>query len=32
MTYCKSSPTSSISRARLEDGRDSPLVENTQYK
>jgi hypothetical protein len=32
MTDCKSSLTPFLSGVRLEDGRDTPLVENTLYK
>jgi hypothetical protein len=32
MTDCKSAPSSFLSRVKLEDGRDTPLVDNTLYK
>jgi hypothetical protein len=32
MTDCKSSPTPFLSGVKLEDGRDTPLVDNTLYK
>jgi hypothetical protein len=32
MTDCKSSPTPFLSRVRLEDGGDTPLVDNTLYR
>jgi hypothetical protein len=32
MTYYKSSPTAFLSRVILEDGADTPLVENTLYR
>jgi hypothetical protein len=32
MTDCKSAPTPFLSGVKLEDGRDTPLVENTLYK
>ena len=32
MTDCKSSPTPFLSGARLEDGRDTPLVDNTMCR
>jgi hypothetical protein len=31
MADCKSSPTPFLSRVRLEDGGDTPLVDNTLY-
>jgi hypothetical protein len=31
MTYCKSTPTPFLSGVKLEDGRDTPLVDNTLY-
>jgi hypothetical protein len=32
MTNCKSAPTSFLSGINLEDGRDTPLVDNTLYR
>jgi hypothetical protein len=32
MTYCKSTPNPFLSGFKLEDGRDTPLVDNTLYK
>jgi hypothetical protein len=32
MTDCKSAPTPFLSGVRLEDGRDTPLVDNTLYR
>jgi hypothetical protein len=32
MTKCKSSPTPFLSGIRLEDGGDTPLVDNTFYQ
>jgi hypothetical protein len=32
MTDYKSAPTPFLSRIRLEDGRDTPLVDNTLYR
>jgi hypothetical protein len=32
MTDCKSSPTPFLSRVKLEDSRESPLVDNTLYR
>jgi hypothetical protein len=32
MTDCKSTPTPFLSVVKLEDGGDTPLVENTLYK
>jgi hypothetical protein len=32
MTVCKSAPTPFLSGIRLEDGGDTPLVENTLYR
>ena len=32
MTDCKSAPTPFLSEIRLEDGGDTPLVENTLYR
>jgi hypothetical protein len=32
MTDCKSTPTPFLSRIRLEDGGDTPLVDNTLYR
>jgi hypothetical protein len=32
MIDCKSAPTPFLSRVKLEDGRDTPLVENTLHK
>jgi hypothetical protein len=32
MTECKSAPTPFLSRVKLEDGRDTPLVDNTLYR
>jgi hypothetical protein len=32
MTSCKSAPTPFLSRIKLDDGMDTPLVENTLYR
>ena len=32
MTDCKSSPTPFLSRVKLEDGGEIPLIDNTLYK
>jgi hypothetical protein len=32
MTDCKSAPTPFLSRVKLEDGRETPLVDSTLYR
>jgi hypothetical protein len=32
MTDCKSAPTPFLSGVKIEDGRDTPLVDNTLYR